>query len=155
MATRRRVCKNAVGKDPATLTPHSFSAYTHGVGKLLAWMLHELRCENAGKPVPARRAQALKGRTAQSSARHRAASRLSTRFALEVSFEEMRGIGVIQAGIRRRSGVRFGSIPGQARKVFNAPPPNTAFFGPVSEDDVASAEHTGIAVGVVQGVGIA
>ena len=127
----------------------------HGVGKLLAWMIHELRCENAGKPVATKRAQALEACTARSSARHRAARRLGTRFALEVGFEEMRSIGVIQAGIRRGSGVRFGGIPSQTRKVFNAPPPNTAFFGPVTEDDVASAEHTGIAVGVVQGVGIA
>ena len=73
----------------------------------------------------------------------------------ELLAEEMRSIGVIQAGIRRGSSVRFGGIPSQTRKVFNAPPPNTAFFGPVTEDNVASAEHTGIAVGVVQGVGIA
>ena len=76
-------------------------------------------------------------------------------FAEKIGWQKVFWIRVFELRIAGRGGVVLAAIQADIREVFEAATFDAAVFGTIAKDDVAGAGDTCVAVGIVQGIGIA
>ena len=74
---------------------------------------------------------------------------------MKIGLQEMLCIGKVELGIAGGCGVVPGAVKADAGEVPEASTFNAAIFRAIAKDDVATADDARVAIGVVEGIGVA